>query len=138
MTVPVSKKVSPDGEYMRAALLHWLPECSPLVEELEAAEVESARDLGLVPQEIGIYSLLSEAFVWPVLVPALERQLPGDPVVVRCAHLLEELVTSPSSEVRQAVKIRVIEILAGSGLPMEEIKKNIGPVTAGLVAASRN
>lgn len=136
--MPVSKKVSSDAEYVRAALLHWLPECLPLVEELEAAEVESARDLGLVPHEIGIYSLLSEAFVWPVLVPALERQLPGDPVVVRCARLLEELVTSPSSEVRQAVKIRVIEILSGSGLPMEEIKKSIGPVTAGLVAASRN
>jgi hypothetical protein len=126
-----------DSEFVRTTLVSKLPECAQLIEEMETVNIELAQDLGVTPSEISVYSLISEAFVWPVLVPALTCDEPAESLLESCFDLIEEFVTSSRYEVRQAAGIRIIEVLASSKVSWPKFSAYPGAVTREKVLSRR-
>ncbi|MEW1914578.1 hypothetical protein AB0442_40415 [Kitasatospora sp. NPDC085895] len=103
-----------DDDFVRASLEVHLPEARVFLEQLDSAERESAEELGHSPYPLGLYTVLSEAFYWVVLRPALDSPEASRDLLVRCRDFLDELTSSRRSEVLQAVEIRVWEHLRDS------------------------
>ncbi|MGW6919008.1 hypothetical protein ACWGB8_35100 [Kitasatospora sp. NPDC054939] len=100
-----------DDNLVRASLEAHVPEARVLLEQLDSAERESAKELGRSPRPLGLYTVLSEAFYWDVLRPALDSPETSRDLLARCREFLDELTTSRRSEVLQALGIRVWEHL---------------------------
>ncbi|MEU2630893.1 hypothetical protein [Kitasatospora sp. NPDC007106] len=103
-----------DDDFVRASLEVHLPEARVFLEQLDSAERESAEELGHSPHPLGLYTVLSQAFYWVVLRPALDSPEADRDLLVRCRDFLDELTLSRRSEVLQAVEIRVWEHLRDS------------------------
>ncbi|MEW1914514.1 hypothetical protein AB0442_40075 [Kitasatospora sp. NPDC085895] len=100
-----------DDDLVRAALEAHVPEARTLLEALDSAELESAEELDRSPRPLGLYTVLSEAFYWPVLRPALDSSEASRDLLARCRDFLDELTASRRGEVLQALQIRVREHL---------------------------
>lgn len=126
-----------DSAYLSADLVRYVPEAEPFIAELEKDEIELAAESDLEPTEINVYTLISEAFVHSVLLPAL-----GDPpgaasLIERCAELIEILVTSPHSQIQDAAEIRIIEMVAGYNKYWRRFSPYAGPVTRSMILRRR-
>jgi hypothetical protein len=125
------------ADYVRAVLIGAIPEIAGILEEMDRTHIELSVDVGLEPTEINIYSLLSDGFVWPILVPALERADTSDAFLVRCAAVIEELVSTDRFEVSMAAEIRIVEVLADERVPWEKFSRFAGKKTRALVLKQR-
>lgn len=112
-------------ENVGAWLSRELPEAAQFVSELNDDAVEDASETSREIYWPSPYTILSDAFFWPVLDRALEI---GDcDLVRRCCATIEALLTSGDRSLVEAVEIRVVEHLVLNDARWGKVAQWAGP-----------
>lgn len=118
-----------NSEYLCVELIRYVPEVLPFLTQIKEEEAEIAAEIDQEETEANVYTLISVGFVHSVLVPALEGGTGEAQLLERCAELIEILVTSTRSQIRDATVIRIIETIAGHNDYWRRISAYVGPAT---------
>lgn len=100
-----------DGDrFVRRCIWGILPESR---DEILRLEREELRLFGDGDDNVGMYTLITDAFVQPVLQPFLASESADEAVAQRCARLIDALPASGRPGVREMVGLRVTDELLG-------------------------
>ncbi|MBN0047816.1 hypothetical protein JS756_27645 [Streptomyces actuosus] len=101
-----------------ALLLAMVPESADYISELY--EMPAADAVRTDHPWVDMFDLLTAALADPIIIPQLRSESPDSGLLQRCFDYTEQLITSPSSPLREAVYFQVIEALLGEDVPFQK------------------
>ncbi|WP_405810478.1 hypothetical protein OG729_37210 [Streptomyces sp. NBC_00210] len=99
-------------------LLQMVPESAKFIAEKYGMPADQA--VLTEGAMLGVYDLLTEAFVDPILLPQLQSSAPDVELVQRCFDFVESIVDHPKEHIRGAVYFQVLEQFLNAGTLIED------------------
>ncbi|PAZ17131.1 hypothetical protein CLM62_03840 [Streptomyces sp. SA15] len=114
-----------DGDgFVRRCIWEIVPESRDEIPRLEREELLLFGD---GDGNVGMYTLITYAFVYPVLQPFLASESTDEAVAQRCARLIDALLASGRPSVRDMVSLRVTDELLGCPGYWKRFRPYAGP-----------
>ncbi|MBQ0986523.1 hypothetical protein KBZ10_18795 [Streptomyces sp. F63] len=76
-----------------------------------------------------VYDILTDALMEPIIIPELRSDSPDLELLQRCFDFTEQLMTSKSGTLKEAVYFQVIEALLGEDVPFQKAFPYMGKKT---------